>query len=303
MHVSKVDQLDILLDVGSGRTRAVAVERALRQSIVDGYLVPGTRLPSTRELAGELGCARATVVAAYEQLGAEGYLVIVAGSGTTVANIQRTDTSRPSEHPNPFFVELLPGEPDPSSFPRQAWAAAVRKALHTSPDDLLRYGDRQGLAQLREALAAYLARSRAVVTDPSRIVIFGGFAAALSALAATFHRLGVERVAVENPCLPSIPRIVAAAGPDIAPIAIDAEGLVAAEVDDVGAVTCTPAHQYPLGVVLSPARRAALVTWAREHGGWIVEDDYDGEFRYDRRPVGAMQGLDHERVIYGGTAS
>ena len=295
--------MDILLDVGSGRTRAVAVERALRQSIVDGYLVPGTRLPSTRELAGELGCARATVVAAYEQLGAEGYLVIVAGSGTTVANIQRTDTSRPSEHPNPFFVELLPGEPDPSSFPRQAWAAAVRKVLQTSPDDLLRYGDRQGLVTLREALAAYLARSRAVVTDPSRIVIFGGFAAALSALAATFHRLGIERVAVENPCLPSIARIVAAAGPHIAPIAIDAEGLLVEELGDVGAVTCTPAHQYPVGVVLSPARRAALVTWARESGGWIVEDDYDGEFRYDRRPVGALQGLDHERVIYGGTAS
>lgn len=295
--------MDVLLAVGPGPTRAIAVERALRRSIVDGHLGAGTRLPSTRELAGELGCARATVVAAYEQLGAEGYLVTVAGSGTTVANIQRPNTSRESEPPKAIFLELLPGEPDPSSFPRQAWAKAVRDVLHTCPDDLLRYGDRQGLAELREALAAYLARSRAVVANPSRIVIFGGFAAALSVLAATFHRLGVEHVAVENPCLPSIPRIVAAAGPGIRSVAIDVEGLVVAELGDVGAVTCTPAHQYPMGVVLSPARRAALVTWARQSGGWIVEDDYDGEFRYDRRPVGAMQGLDPEHVIYAGTTS
>lgn len=281
----------------------MAVERALRQSIVEGRVRPGTRLPSTRALAGELGCARATVVAAYEQLAAEGYLVTVTGSGTTVANIQRPDASRRTEPSNPFFVELLPGEPDPSSFPRQAWAAAVRKVLHTSPDDLLRYGDRQGIAELREALAAYLARSRAVATDPSRIVIFGGFASALSVLAATFHRLGVQRVAIENPCLPPLARIVAAAGPDIVPTPVDHEGLVVEELGDVGAVVCTPAHQYPIGVVLSAARRAALIAWAHETQAWIVEDDYDGEFRYDRRPVGAMQGLDPERVIYGGTAS
>ncbi len=295
--------MDTLLDVGPGRTRAAAVERALRQSIVAGHLGTGTRLPSTRELAAELGCARATVVSAYEQLAAEGYLVTVTGSGTTVAHIQRTDTTRTTEQSNPFFVELLPGEPDPSSFPRRAWATAVRKVLHTNPDDLLRYGDRQGIAELREALAAYLARSRAVVTDPSRIVIFGGFASALSVLAATFHRLGVERVAVENPCLPPLARIVAAAGPDVVPMAVDDEGVRVDELGDVEAIMCTPAHQYPIGVVLSPARRAALVAWARESHSWIVEDDYDGEFRYGQRPVGAMQGLDSERVIYGGTAS
>ena len=295
--------MDMLLDVGPGRVRAVAVERALRQSIVEGRLGPGIRLPSTRELARELGCARTTVVAAYEQLAAEGYLMTVAGSGTTVAHIEPTDRSNSRERSNPFFIDLLPGEPDPSSFPRQAWAAAVRKVLNTCPDDMLRYGDRQGSAELRHALAAYLARSRAVAADPSRIVIFTGFASALSVLAATFHRLGVERVAVENPCLPPLAKIVAAAGPDVVPTPVDDEGLVVDELGEVGAVVCTPAHQYPIGVVLSAARRAALIAWARESHAWVVEDDYDGEFRYDRRPVGAMQGLDPERVVYGGTAS
>ena len=294
---------DVLLDVGGGRTRAAAVEQALRRSILEGRLAPGTRLPSSRELARELGCARATVVAAYEQLAAEGYLRASAGSGTTVANVRTARAQSEAGSPIRVFTELLPGEPDPSSFPRQAWAAALRKVLHTSPDSLFRYGDRQGLLELRVALASYLARSRSVVVDPSRVVILGGFASALSVLATTFHRLDIDRVAVENPALPPHVRVIAAAGPTIVPIPVDEEGLCVDELGGLRAVVCTPAHQFPMGAVLSAARRAALVEWARERDGWIVEDDYDGEFRYDRRPIGAMQGLDPDRVVYGGTAS
>ncbi|MEY2427016.1 MAG: GntR family transcriptional regulator / MocR family aminotransferase [Actinomycetota bacterium] len=295
--------MDVLLEVGPGRTRAAAVERALRRSILSGQLAPGTRVPSSRELASELGCARATIVAAYEQLAAEGYLLAAGGSGTTVATVRTTLPTSATASPNPFFTELLPGEPDPSSFPRQAWAAALRKVLHSNPDSLLRYGDRQGLTDLRVALASYLARSRSVVVDPSRVVIFGGFASALSVLATTFHRLGISRVAVEDPGLPPHKVVIAASGPTIVPIPVDDDGLCVGELGEERAVLCTPAHQYPMGVVLSAARRVALIEWARERDGWIIEDDYDGEFRYDRRPIGARQGLDPDRVVYGGTAS
>jgi GntR family transcriptional regulator/MocR family aminotransferase len=294
---------DVLLDIGPGRARAATVEQALRQAILSGALGPGTRLPSSRVLASELGCARATVVAAYEQLVAEGYLLAAAGSGTTVASVRVPAPIGEEEAPSPHFTDLLPGEPDPSSFPRQAWAASLRTVLHTSPDGMLRYGDRRGSAELRTALASYLARSRSVVVDPSRVVIFGGFASALSVLATTFHRLGVSHVAVEDPGLPPHRGVIAAGGPSIVPAPVDDDGVRVDQLGPARALVCTPAHQYPMGVVLSAARRAALVEWARACDGWIVEDDYDGEFRYDRRPVGAMQGLAPDRVVYGGTAS
>ena len=295
--------MDVLLDVGPGRTRAVAVEQAVRRSILDGRLLPGTRLPSSRALAGELGCARATVVAAYEQLVAEGYLLAEGGSGTTVAGVRSTLPSREVAPSTPIFTELIPGEPDPSSFPRQAWAAALRKVLHTHPDSVLGYGDRQGLAELRVALASYLARSRSVAADPSRVVIFGSFASALSVLASTLHHLGVSHIAVEDPGLPPHRKVIEAGGPTIVPVRVDDDGVCVEELDQARAIVCTPAHQYPIGGVLSAARRFTLVEWARHRDGWIIEDDYDGEFRYDRRPIGALQGLDPDRVVYGGTAS
>ena len=295
--------MDVLLDVGPGRTKAVAVEQALRRSILNGQLLPGTRLPSSRALALELGCARATVVVAYEQLVAEGYLLAEGGSGTTVASVRPTLAGPAAAPPVPFFTELLPGEPDPSSFPRQAWATALRKVLYTSPDTLLGYGDRQGLAELRVALASYLARSRSVVADPSRIVIFGSFGSALSMLASTLHHLGASHIAVEDPGLPPHRKLIAAAGPTIVPVPVDDDGLCVDAIDGPSAVVCTPAHQYPIGGVLSAGRRFDLVEWARQTDSWIIEDDYDGEFRYDRRPIGALQGLAPDRVVYGGTAS
>lgn len=294
---------DVLVIIGAGRAQSSGIEASLRGAIIDGRLAPGTRLPSSRALAADLGCARATVVAAYEQLVAEGYLLAKVGAGTTVAAVG-TPVALDLPEPGPrMFTELLPGAPDPSSFPRRAWASTVRKVMQSSPDSLFGYGDRQGLSELRVALAGYLARSRSVVVDPGRVVIFGGFASALSTLSATFAELGVARVAVEDPGLPPHVRVMGASGVDVVPVPVDDEGICIDDLGDARAVLCTPAHQFPTGVVLSATRRARLVEWAREHDAWIVEDDYDGEFRYDRRPIGAMQGLDPERVVYGGTAS
>jgi GntR family transcriptional regulator/MocR family aminotransferase len=294
---------DVLVAIGAGRARSSAIEATLRRAIVDGRLAPGTRLPSSRALAAELGCARATVVAAYEQLVAEGYLLATVGAGTTVASVGTPVALDAPEPDVGVFTELLPGEPDPSSFPRRAWTATVRKVMQSSPDSLFKYGDRRGLTELRVALAGYLARSRSVVVDPARVVIFGGFASALSTLSATFAALGIARVGVEDPGLPPYVRVVGAGGVEIVPVPVDDDGICIDDLGDERAVLCTPAHQFPMGVVLSATRRARLIEWAREHDAWVVEDDYDGEFRYDRRPIGAMQGLDPDRVVYGGTAS
>lgn len=294
---------DVLVSIGAGRARSSAIEATLRGAIIDGRLAPGTRLPSSRALAAELGCARATVVAAYEQLVAEGYLLATVGAGTTVASVGTPVALYAPEPDVGVFTELLPGEPDPSSFPRRAWTATVRKVMQLSPDSLFKYGDRRGLTELRVALAGYLARSRSVVVDPARVVIFGGFASALSTLSATFAALGIARVAVEDPGLPPYVRVVGAGGVEIVPVPVDDDGICIDDLGDARAVLCTPAHQFPMGVVLSATRRARLIEWAREHDAWVVEDDYDGEFRYDRRPIGAMQGLDPHRVVYGGTAS
>ena len=150
----------VAIGAGAGRARSSAIEATLRRAIIDGRLLPGTRLPSSRLLAAELGCARATVVAVYEQLVAEGYLLARVGAGTTVASVGTAVALGVPEPDVGLFTELLPGEPDPSSFPRRAWAATVRKVMQSSPDSLFQYGDRRGLTELRVALAGYLARSR-----------------------------------------------------------------------------------------------------------------------------------------------
>jgi GntR family transcriptional regulator/MocR family aminotransferase len=299
--------LDFLVDLDPARGRQAALEEGVRRAIVTGQLTAGTRLPSTRALAKELECARATVVAAYEQLVAEGFLTARQGAGTRVAAVKPLATLPTHDLPPPttYLADFRPGEPDNSSFPRAQWLASARKVLSHGPDDMFGYGDPRGARELRGALASYLGRARAVAADPARIVIFGGFANALTVLADTFRHLGIVDVAVEDPALPFHPRFLRRAGLSTRAVPVDDLGV---RVDALAgtsarAVLTTPAHQYPMGVALAPSRRAALVEWAREAGGWIIEDDYDGEFRYDRQPVGALQSLDPERVIYGGTAS
>ncbi|MEC3996554.1 PLP-dependent aminotransferase family protein [Actinacidiphila sp. DG2A-62] len=375
---------DLLLDLAGRHSRA-ALEDALREAVREGRLAAGTRLPSSRVLAKDLGLARNTVADAYGQLVAEGWLTARQGSGTSVAappvapapvrgpllgprpagaagGVVRDLEARgfggggvgaydlgtydlgtyglgtyglgtspephgapvpPAPHgapapllpsaqnaPRPPYV-LWPGSPDLSSFPRTAWAAAARRALMAAPNEALGYSDPRGRIELRAALAAYLARVRGVRTDPELLVVCSGYAQAVTVLGRALRARGARRVAVEEVGLPDTRVQLAAAGLEPVTLPVDAEGAAVERLDAYGdgaagscaAVFLTPAHQFPMGVSLSPARRAAVVEWARRTGGVVVEDDYDGEFRYDRQPVGALQGLAPEQVVYAGTAS
>lgn len=296
------------LDLSPGVGRRAAVEQALRSAIRSGQLHEGTRLPSTRSLADDLGLARATVVAAYEQLVAEGYLIATYGSGTSVGSVHQAPPSslpRRSVAQGGLRLDFIPGEPDRSSFPRRAWLSAVNEALKLSPDELFGYGDTRGRHELRISLTDYLSRTRAVVVEPERVSIFGGFTNSLSFLAETFRRLGIDRIGIEDPGMPFHARLLTDAGLTVVPIAVDEDGIsvVHLAAEKLRAVLVTPAHEYPLGMAMSSNRRVALLAWARSNAAWIVEDDYDGEFRYDRQPLGALQGLGSDRVIYAGTVS
>jgi GntR family transcriptional regulator/MocR family aminotransferase len=289
--------MDLLLDLSAGRGRRRGIEAALRDAVRDGRLLPGATLPSTRVLAADLGVARGTVVAAYAQLVGEGYLAPGA-DGHVVRS--RSIAARPAavaaaERP---LVDLHPGEPDPTSFPMAAWLAAQRRAARDAPPEALAYGHRQGAPELRVALADYLGRARGVVADPDRIMVCSGAVEGLRLLAEVVG----GRIAMEDPNLFFHRRVVTRTGASVVPVPVDELGADPAGLDARAAVL-TPAHQFPLGMALAPERRLAFVEWARRTGGLVVEDDYDGELRYDRQPVGAMQGLAPDVVAYVGTAS
>jgi GntR family transcriptional regulator/MocR family aminotransferase len=281
--------------------------RALRGAIVQGRLSPGTRLPSTRDLAADLGLSRGLVVGAYEQLVAEGRLVGRRGSGTVVAPAAAVSTVEP-EAPDlgPGAVApLRPGVPDLGMFPRTAWRRAYERALTTALDADFDYGDPAGAPRLRQELAAYLGRVRAARVEPAALCLTTGAAQAFTLLATMLRAAGATRIGVEDPGPAPIRELLATHGLRPVPVPVDGDGL---DVDALararlGAVFVTPAHQFPTGVVLAPGRRATLVNWARRTGGLIVEDDYDAEFRYDRDPVGCLQGLAPDVVALVGSVS
>ncbi|WP_106401738.1 MocR-like pyridoxine biosynthesis transcription factor PdxR [Actinocorallia populi] len=293
---------------GPGSRRAVLIH-ALREAVRDGRLLPGTRLPPYRSLAADLGLARNTVADAYAELVAEGWLIARQGSGTRVA--PRAEPVRPprppkkaAARPAPPSHNLRQGQPDAASFPRPAWLAAARRALNAAPHDAFGPGDPQGRLELRRALAEYLARARGVRTTPDRIVVCSGFAHALRLLFG--GRVLRGPLAVESYGLAFHRSLLEAASVRTVPLSLDGHGARTTELEhlkDARAVLLTPAHQFPTGGPLQPERRVTAVDWARTRGGVILEDDYDGEFRYDREPVGAVQGLDPERVVYLGSAS
>ncbi|WP_436737151.1 PLP-dependent aminotransferase family protein [Streptomyces sp. BBFR102] len=288
---------------------------ALRDAVRSGRLAPGTRLPSSRTLAADLGVARNTVADAYADLVAEGHLAARQGSGTRVAEqaepastvVRRERPPRVPERAGPAY-DLTPGTPDLSAFPRAAWLKAARRALTNAPNDAFGYGDPRGRPELRAVLAEYLARVRGVVADPERIVVCAGAAHGLKLVAEVLaarsgRHAGPAAVAVETYGLRFHREWLEAEGAQTVPLGFDADGTDPAGLGAERAVLLTPTHQFPMGGTLSPGRRAAVVDWARRTGGLIVEDDYDGEFRHDRRPVGALQGLAPDRVAYLGTAS
>ncbi|MFI0224259.1 MocR-like pyridoxine biosynthesis transcription factor PdxR [Streptomyces lydicus] len=298
---------DLHLELTGPGSRRAALLRALREAVRSGRLAPGTRLPPYRSLAADLGLARNTVADAYAELVAEGWLTARQGSGTRVAHraeppaptrapARRPPAARPAHN-------LLQGRPDASSFPRTAWLAAARRALTAAPHDAFGPGDPRGRPELRRALTDYLARTRGVRTDPDRIVICSGFAHALRLL---FPAVLPGPLAVESYGLAFHRQLLATAGVPTLPLTVDEHGADTGELarlDGARAALLTPAHQFPTGVPLHADRRATAINWARESGGYVLEDDYDGEFRYDRRPVGALQGLDPERVLHLGSVS
>ncbi|RZQ59566.1 PLP-dependent aminotransferase family protein [Amycolatopsis suaedae] len=287
-------------DPGTGRA---GLAEALRSAIRGGRLPEGAALPSTRALAADFGVARGTVAAAYDQLAAEGYLRTRQGAPTRVAMTAGLQMSAPAVVPEAAARwNLLPCQPDVSSFPRQAWLTTAKTVLQTAPPQVFGYPEYGGLAPLRDALARYLARSRGVVADPERVVVCGGFSHAIALLATVLHTRGDRELAFEDPSLAKFRDIAAAAGQRIVGVPVDDDGIRVSAVDS-SAVVVTAAHQYPMGVTLSSGRRTELIRWAQRTGGLVIEDDYDGEFRFDRRQVGAVQPLATERVIYVGTAS
>jgi GntR family transcriptional regulator/MocR family aminotransferase len=300
--------LDLLLglDRDRGRLRA-QLEDQLRDAVRAGRLGPGTALPSSRALARELGVSRGVVVEAYAQLSAEGYLVARQGAPTRVS-----EAASPGPGATPAVAGERPprydfrtGRPDISLFPRHAWLASLRRALREAPDARLDYGDPRGAPELRGALARYLGRVRGVGCDPERVVVTSGMAQGMALFARALRAGGVRRMAMEDPSSAPGRGQLASNGLEIVPIPVDRDGLQTSKLEqvDVGAVMTTPAHQFPLGVVLAPERRAALLDWAAQDGAVVLEDDYDAEYRYDRQPVGAVQGLAPDLVAYAGSTS
>ncbi|WP_219460176.1 MocR-like pyridoxine biosynthesis transcription factor PdxR [Nonomuraea rhizosphaerae] len=301
------------------------VASELRDSIRLGRLTPGTRLPASRDLAADLQVSRGVVVEAYEQLVAEGFLVSRVGSGTQVAPSLSAAPASPSMAPPPSsspppsgvpadgpepaapcapFYGHRPTSPDLGGFPRERWLASVRHVLTTVPSDAFDYGDPGGVPALREELAGYLRRVRAADVRAENLVIVGGVAQGLSLVLHVLARDGL-RLAVEDPTSHRQIPLLRRAGATLVPVPVDGEGIDVARLREVdaAAVLVTPAHQYPTGVVLSPSRRAALMEWAAATGAMVLEDDYDAEFRFDRDPVGCLQGLAPGQVILSGSVS
>ncbi len=306
--------VDLHLEIDPSLSLIEGVAGALRAAIADGRLPAGAVLPSTRALAADLGIARGTVTAAYGRLVEQGHLASAQGTPTRVATgalpprrpggARRSKAFLPVDPPEvAAFMEaprwdLRPGRPCTALFPREDWVAATRAVLaRTEPADF-DYPDVRGHPALREALARYLGRARGVAADPERIVVTSGFGAGLGLLSSVLTGAGVREVQVEDPYLPPF-RDVLAAHVRVGGVAVDEHGLCVDAVTAPAVVT-TPAHQYPLGTTMSPARRAAL---AARRDLLVIEDDYDGEFRLAATPVGALQGLAPDHVVYGGTAS
>jgi GntR family transcriptional regulator/MocR family aminotransferase len=302
--------MDLHLDLANaaGSSLRERVENALRDGIRTGVLAPETRLPPSRALCAQLGVSRGVVVDAYAQLVAEGYLTARHRAGTSVAATEPPPSTGPARPPLPTGIRhhLSPFVPNLSAFPRTAWRAAVGRVLRDAPDAHLGLPDGAGMIELRTALATYLGRSRGVRTTPEQSVVTNGLRQGLGLLWAALAATGTRRIGAEQPGWRGVTETALDAGLTIAELPVDEDGLIVERLavhEVVDAVVVAPAHQYPSGAVLSPTRRTQLVAWARHTGALIVEDDYDAEYRYDRDPIGSLQGLAPDHIVYGGSAS
>jgi GntR family transcriptional regulator/MocR family aminotransferase len=307
-----------MFGIGIDRSAEVSitsqVTRQLREAVQSGKLTAGTRMPPTRSLAQELAISRNTVMQAYEQLLAEGYLNARTGSGTFVADIgvltKSGEPDRERQAPRKQsdsrdWIAFDAGNPDVSAFPRAMWAKALKSACFDAPDDAFGYGQTAGHIALREALSRYLYRSKGIFCDSERIVIVPGTAIGMEIAAQMLHEEGCA-LAVEDPCLLFARHAIEKIGYGIAPVEVDGSGMRVDRIPaDAGVrlVYVAPSHQYPTGGVLPAPRRIALLDFAQKNGAYVIEDDYDSEFRYRGEPIQSLWHLDGERVIYLGSFS
>jgi GntR family transcriptional regulator / MocR family aminotransferase len=306
-------ELLLRLDRDGGQPLRAQLETGLREAIRSGRLPGGERLPSSRELARELGISRGLVQECYSQLLSEGYLTSQVGSATRVAPGASTAQPEPSPRPEPLprlIADFRAGVPDLASFPRGDWVWATREACASAATADFDYGDPRGSAAARNVLGGYLRRVRAAAADQEQMIMCTGFAQGLVLVLRILAQAGVRCAAFEDPGYGSAEtsetvRAARATGLRTVHVPVDDLGIDVTALEASGAqvAVVTPAHQSPTGVVLAARRRHALVEWARRHDAFIVEDDYDSEFRYDREPVGVLQGLAPGRVFTIGTAS
>jgi GntR family transcriptional regulator/MocR family aminotransferase len=294
----------LTLEPRAGETLRGALERTLCDAIRSGALRDGVRLPSSRALAHALGVSRGVVSDAYGQLEAQGFLATRARAAPVVATVARAETDRREPEPSsrPPRYDLTPTTPDVTLFPLARWLAAAQHAARRASTATLDYREPRGERTLREALADHLGRTRGVIAEPEQIVVVQGTAQGVYVLLRILHARGASRVAVEDPSHTTQHARIRALGLKLVAQPVDDDGLVVDGLD-ADAVLVTPAHQFPTGCVLSGQRRRELLAWSRATGGVIVEDDYDAEFRYDREPVRALQGVAPDSVVQLGTVS
>lgn len=305
------EDLLIELNRGAGVPLHRQIEASIRSSIRAGRLQSGASLPPTRTLAAGLGVSRGVVVEAYQQLVAEGYLVSRSGGYTQVTTSMPAIAApgveaAPAAQPAVRRVDFGYGRTDVSQFPRAAWLRSVRTVLTTTPNDRFAYLDGRGVPELHEALCDYLNRVRGTSSAPGNVVVCNGYGQGISLLIQVLAQRGARRIALEDPSSDDDARVLAAAaGLEVVGIPVGPDGVQVDALDgaDADALVLTPSHQWPTGGVLSASARAEVIRWAKRRGSIVVEDDYDAEYRYDRSPVGAMQGLAPDHVVYCGTAS
>jgi GntR family transcriptional regulator / MocR family aminotransferase len=325
----------ITIDRDIARSLQRQIYDSCRTAILEGRLRPGQRLPSSRVLASEIGVSRFPVLNAYAQLLAEGYVESRVGAGTVVSASlpehfipngparAKSSTSHSGPRPVANRCKLLPtaarfpwlshfgafrvGQVAFDKFPRQIWSSLIARRCRVANARSVHYGDLMGSPALRRAVANYLRTARSVRCDAAQVLIVNGSQQALEIAARVLLNPG-DRVWVEEPCYPLARDVFTLNGCHLVPVPVDAEGLnVAAGIGKfkkARAAFVTPSHQFPLGVTMSASRRLQLVEWAQSAGAWIIEDDYDSEYRYESLPIASLQGLDpNARVIYIGTFS
>ena len=339
MNKGPLTQLPLALRNVGNATLQKQVFEQIRSMIVDGRLRAGAALPATRELSSQMGISRNTAVLAYERLISEGYIYTRPHVGTFVAATipeETFATKRPTElldgasntssngvelkrrhhapdkvhnlrspHRRKLKYDFWVGRPDPSSFPTKTWAKHIARRLQTPGVGMTEYGDPAGLRELRTAIAAHLGPARGISADPDQVIIVGGCQDGFNLIARMLVGEG-SPVVVENPCFQGAAYVMDSYGGVLHPVPVDDDRLIVANLPQAsnGIVYVTPSHQYPMGVTMSLQRRLSLLAWANRNDAYIIEDDYDSDFRFTGSPLTALKGLDlADRVIYMGTFS